>query len=180
MDRKVFGSRPRRLIEPGAQSVKARRQLLDSQIKILLERVCRSLDALTHVIQHGNGGNGVPIGPNGESASHGGSSRISWRDLQIDPRKRLAYWDGKRLDINCQSDFTILMALVERPDQLVSYSTLLQCLDPDDSCEHADGIAPQEIKDAISHISRALRKVGAPQCIRHELRIVYCFSLDDE
>jgi len=82
--------------------------------------------------------------------------------LRIDGEGRTAYWGNRRLSINSHLDFTVLEALHRQFGKIVPFSDL----DDRPPCKQT-GIAstkpaPQNVKDAISHIRKAFEASECP------------------
>jgi hypothetical protein len=90
-------------------------------------------------------------------------------ELRIDDRAKLAYWGGKRLEINSHADFAVLRKLQSAGGAIVPYVALFRALKPDeiiDSVE-AQTTAPQEVKEAVSHVKKAFSATGCPYHIEN-------------
>lgn len=83
--------------------------------------------------------------------------------IKIDANRREARFRGKVLSINPQADFAVLAALVRAEGKIVSYADLLRAVKPDEVHQlvSASKEAPQEVKDAVAHIRRALTVAGS-------------------
>lgn len=87
--------------------------------------------------------------------------------LYVSERERRAFWYGEQLPINANRDFDVLLIVYRARGGVVSEAELLRQLCPgsiSDEVEQLDGQEP-EAKDALCHIRRACRDVGAPDFI---------------
>jgi len=100
--------------------------------------------------------------------------------LVVDSEARIARWKDKSLPINAHADFTILDIVCQAKGKIVTYNRLLRGLKPnelDDSTVVTN--APPEVKEAISHVNRALKKLNCPIKIRNVQRKGYKLLLPD-
>lgn len=82
--------------------------------------------------------------------------------LEMRPESKLAYWYGKRLNMNSHADFTVLSKLHVSKGELVLFVDLLRAIDGKrvpDSVQTLKA-APPEVKDAVAHIRRAFKQAG--------------------
>lgn len=91
--------------------------------------------------------------------------------FRVDIEDRRAFWNGKPLNINQHADVVILDKLWREVGNKVAYLDLLHSLKPNvlSHAVKAEKIAPQEVRDAISHIRAAFKKVRCPYVI-HNVR----------
>lgn len=93
----------------------------------------------------------------------------------------LAHWNGRRLDINSHADFAALQSLLAGDGAIVAYSDLLRTVKPtpiDQIVRHVE--APSEVKEAASHIRKALKTVGCPWQIENVRNKGYRLLSPDE
>lgn len=83
--------------------------------------------------------------------------------LTVDVEERRAYWGEHELQINAHADFEAAVRLAKAGESLVSYVELAKAISPGTINRSVEGMSkvPQGVKDAISHINRALKSVGA-------------------
>jgi hypothetical protein len=102
--------------------------------------------------------------------------------LKINDTRRLVMFRGNALQINSHADFEVFSMLIRANGAIVSYTELLKKLKPDAISEAVTigKEAPQEIKDAASHIRVALRKNGSNYQIKAVRSIGYRLLSPDE
>lgn len=83
--------------------------------------------------------------------------------LRIEDEAHLAFWGEERLTINSHADFRLLQRL--QPGEVVNHLDALRAIKPEenvpDSIESSSQ-APQEVKDAVTHIRAALKQAKCP------------------
>lgn len=97
------------------------------------------------------------------------------KGLHVDEAAKLALWNGKRLAINSHADFAVLHSLHSANGAVVPYLELLRAMKPVPISNRTERVkaAPPEVKEAVSHINRALKSVPARCRAKNVRRIGY-------
>lgn len=97
--------------------------------------------------------------------------------LRIDSSARLAFWNGRRLSVNAHADFSVLSTLLAADGAIVPYVDLERSIDPNLltawTTVDRDTVAPQNVKDAVTHIRAAFRKAGCPPLLENVRQLGY-------
>ncbi|MCH7596397.1 MAG: winged helix-turn-helix domain-containing protein, partial [Planctomycetes bacterium] len=90
------------------------------------------------------------------------------RGLRLDKNALLAFWNGTEIDISPNREFVILSTLYNANGAIVGYTELLGAIAP---ARVGPNITfrkvPQEVKDAVSAIRKALRTAGCPYKVKN-------------
>lgn len=94
--------------------------------------------------------------------SDGDAMRPRNETLETRPQSKLAYWCGKRLNMNSHADFTVLSKLLASKGVLVLFVDLLREINDERVTDSVQKLkdAPPEVKDAVAHIRRAFKQAG--------------------
>ena len=95
--------------------------------------------------------------------------------LTVKHEAKRVHWNGKALSINREADFCVLVMLNDRRGEIVEYATLLRALKPASIPDNVSKVteAPEEVKQAVKHINRAIEKLDARIRIDNIRRVGY-------
>ncbi len=101
--------------------------------------------------------------------------------LIVDVKSRRVLWNAQQIEINAHADFSILRRLYASFGEIVSHGDLLRELKP---AEIADTVAmmkeaPQEVKDAVSHIRHGFVQAQCPYQIEATKSLGYRLFHDE-
>ena len=97
------------------------------------------------------------------------------KELVIDENRRLVFWKGKSIAINAQADFDAMVVLGRAGTAVAKYLDLDRAIKAKTMASSVTALkqAPPEVKEALSHINRALCVAGCPSRYKSVRKIGY-------
>jgi hypothetical protein len=106
--------------------------------------------------------------------------------LKAVPLRREVWFGPDCMAINAGADYAVLAALLAADRHVVTYPNLLRCIKPNELAATVSHMteAPQEVKDAVNHINKALRGVRAPWKVeavrKHAYKLTRTIRADEQ
>ncbi len=83
--------------------------------------------------------------------------------LRVDEGRNQVCWQSTPLKINSGADFRVACVLARTDENLADYKALQNAVKPGSVADTVESVSNSpQIKDAVGHINRALKQVGAP------------------
>ena len=81
----------------------------------------------------------------------------------MDEGRNQVCWQSTPLKINSGADFRVACVLARTDENLADYKALQNAVKPGSVADTVESVSNSpQIKDAVGHINRALKQVGAP------------------